>query len=118
MKDEATFLRMLAADPENKDLSRVFADWLEERGDPRAAWVRDPVIWRHARPDFRDPIPGLAAELGSAQRRYQITRALASFGAAAVPAVVAAMRTDDENIREHGKAVLGAIGPAAAGYAL
>ena len=45
MNNEAAFLKVLAADPD--DMTRLaFADWLEERGDPRAAWVRDPAVFR------------------------------------------------------------------------
>jgi uncharacterized protein (TIGR02996 family) len=35
MKDDADFLRALAASPKDATLRRAYADWLEERGDPR-----------------------------------------------------------------------------------
>src|SRR4051794_23581086 len=103
MSDESAFLAALRANPDDDAARLVFADWLDERGDPRAAWVRNAEIWRHAGPDFNDPIPGLAGSLGSAQRRQRITDALVSLGPAVVPAVVAAMRTEDDDVRHHAR---------------
>jgi uncharacterized protein (TIGR02996 family) len=40
-KSEERFLRGLLAAPEDTALRQVYADWLEERGDPRAEFVRD-----------------------------------------------------------------------------
>lgn len=40
MTDEADFLRALLAAPEDESLKLVYADWLEERGDDRAAILR------------------------------------------------------------------------------
>jgi uncharacterized protein (TIGR02996 family) len=38
--NESAFLDALAADPSDHTTRLVYADWLEERGDPRAAYVR------------------------------------------------------------------------------
>jgi uncharacterized protein (TIGR02996 family) len=46
--DEATFLDGLWADPEDDELRLVFADWLEEHGDPRAELLRALVALRQA----------------------------------------------------------------------
>ncbi len=40
MGDEAAFLRAIAADPQGDTVRLVYADWLEERGDPRFELVR------------------------------------------------------------------------------
>jgi uncharacterized protein (TIGR02996 family) len=111
MNDEAAFLAALAASPDDDLLRLAFADWLDERNDPRAGWVRDPEIWRHTGPDFRDPVPGLIVELGTPQRRERITRALAEFGLPAVLGVLRAMRTDNDDVRGHGQDVLAAMAP-------
>jgi uncharacterized protein (TIGR02996 family) len=58
MPDEAALRAALAARPDDELPRLAYADWLNERGDPRAAWVRDPDIWRHAGPDFCDPLRG------------------------------------------------------------
>lgn len=38
--EETAFLRAIADDPLDPDLQGVYADWLEDRGDPRAETVR------------------------------------------------------------------------------
>ncbi len=40
MSDDAAFLRGIQADPRDWSLRLVYADWLEERGDPRGELVR------------------------------------------------------------------------------
>jgi len=40
MHDEATFLQAMQENPEDTALRLVFADWLEERGDPRGELIR------------------------------------------------------------------------------
>lgn len=40
MTDEATFLQALRHDPEDATVRLAYADWLEERGDPRAEFLR------------------------------------------------------------------------------
>lgn len=40
---EDRFLEALVADVDDDVLRGVYADWLEERGDPRAAWLRGEV---------------------------------------------------------------------------
>src|SRR5262245_7494859 len=40
MTDEAGFLAQLDANPDDDTTRLVYADWLEERGDPRAAFLR------------------------------------------------------------------------------
>jgi uncharacterized protein (TIGR02996 family) len=40
MNDEAAFRAALALRPDDESVRQVFADWLEERGDPRAEFLR------------------------------------------------------------------------------
>ena len=40
MTDEAAFLEAIHQSPKDETLRLVYADWLEERGDPRAAYLR------------------------------------------------------------------------------
>jgi uncharacterized protein (TIGR02996 family) len=61
--DELAFLAKIADHPDYPLPRLVFADWLEERGDRRAAWVRDDAIWEWMKPDAHDPIPGILAAL-------------------------------------------------------
>jgi uncharacterized protein (TIGR02996 family) len=45
VNEEDAFLRTIAASPRDEVLRLVYADWLEDRGDPRAAYVRGEVKW-------------------------------------------------------------------------
>ncbi len=57
MSDEDGFLDAIRAKP-NKDLPRlVYADWLEERSDPRADFVRLHLALRGAAPDHPERVP-------------------------------------------------------------
>lgn len=40
MTDADRFLAAICAEPERDDIRLVFADWLEERGDPRGEFIR------------------------------------------------------------------------------
>jgi uncharacterized protein (TIGR02996 family) len=81
---------------EGDDLARLaLADWLEERKDPRAPWVRDADICRHMLPDGRDPLSGLMAGLPEedddddtywSPGGEEIAQILARLGPAALPA--------------------------------
>ena len=46
MQDENGFLEAIAANPEDDSIRLVYADWLEERGDPRAEYLRLEVQYR------------------------------------------------------------------------
>jgi uncharacterized protein (TIGR02996 family) len=65
--DEMAFIRAIAADPDDEATRLVYADWLEERGDPRAEFLRVESALAGLRDD--DPrYPGLwgrCEELGS-----------------------------------------------------
>jgi uncharacterized protein (TIGR02996 family) len=53
MSDEPAFLRALLASPEDNNLRLVYADWLEERGDPRAEFLRLEVALHQTEPSAR-----------------------------------------------------------------
>src|SRR5579871_6533645 len=40
MNDDQDFIQAILADPGNDTLRLVYADWLEERGDKRAEYIR------------------------------------------------------------------------------
>jgi uncharacterized protein (TIGR02996 family) len=40
MNQEGPFIRAIAADPENEVPRLIYADWLEEQGDPRGEYLR------------------------------------------------------------------------------
>jgi uncharacterized protein (TIGR02996 family) len=69
MSDDFSFLRAIFRRPADDGLRLVYADWLEERGDPRAGYVRLDVELRRAvgsrtpaaEEQLRDLAPGLDA---------------------------------------------------------
>lgn len=91
--NEAAFWASIA---EGDDVARLaLADWLADRDDPRAAWVRDADICRHMLPDGRDPVPVLVAALpqekDDAETYWtpggeEVAAILARLGPAALPA--------------------------------
>jgi uncharacterized protein (TIGR02996 family) len=40
MSEDAGLFAALCAHPEDEPLRLVYADWLDERGDPRGEWLR------------------------------------------------------------------------------
>src|SRR5262245_40607581 len=67
MDDEAAFLIALLDKPERDCHRAVYADWLEERGDTRAGFVRLLLAVR--------VMPTASSELEAAQRRLRELRA-------------------------------------------
>jgi uncharacterized protein (TIGR02996 family) len=99
MSDEEAFLAAIAAAPDDQAPRLVFADWLEERGDPRGVWLRDPVIASFMGPRCEDPIPRLVAGLGEDEHAFSVA-VLPRIGAPAIPALLAALRTPYHYRRE------------------
>ena len=95
--EEAAFLRTLVAHPDDEVARLVFADWLEERNDPRAGWLRDPELWERIRPDVgrwlapdaRGTVPALIALLAPNEWPHRLLALdlLQKLGSPAIPAV-------------------------------
>src|ERR1700733_11613111 len=100
--EESAFLKALAHDPLDDTSRLAFADWLEERGDPRAPWVRDPAIFRWMGPTADSPVPALVAALHSDdwERHSAAEKALASVGAPAVPALMEIVESGEGKLPE------------------
>ncbi|MBY0231969.1 MAG: TIGR02996 domain-containing protein, partial [Gemmataceae bacterium] len=89
MRDET---HLLAAIEAGDDTARLaLADLLEERGDPRASWVREPRVFAWMLPGLRDPVPALVeTAAGDDWEKARDARDLLPLlGAAAVPALLA-----------------------------
>lgn len=54
--EEAGFWNAIAEAPEDEAPRLIFADWLEERNDPRGPLLRERRYWRHLKADCRDPV--------------------------------------------------------------
>lgn len=79
MATEAAFVKAILAEPDDEPLRLIFADWLEERGDPRGEFIRvqcelahqpsEALILREAElllvygPDWAGPIADIAEEI-------------------------------------------------------
>lgn len=95
MNEEAAFLKAIADSPDDPTPRLVFADWLQDRDDPRAPWVRDDAIWKLMAPDARDPRPALvlATKHGDPVARRWLVR----LGGHAVPAIFAGFKRAGSN---------------------
>jgi uncharacterized protein (TIGR02996 family) len=92
MIDGPALLKEAAA---GDDVARLaYADWLEERGDPRAPWVRDPDLFRWMLPGGDDPAPRLfaAIEAGNDPEAREARAVLPLMGSAVVPALMEGVR--------------------------
>src|SRR5262245_38360740 len=58
MPDEDGFLHAIRANPKDETAHLVYADWLDERDDPRADFVRLHLALRAAGPDHVDRVAG------------------------------------------------------------
>jgi len=45
MSQDAAFVQAIVAQPEDQALRLIYADWLDDRGDPRAAYLRLEAAW-------------------------------------------------------------------------
>jgi uncharacterized protein (TIGR02996 family) len=66
MSEDTTFLSALLASPNDNDLRRVYADWLEEHGDPRATFLRLEAARQESQPSGRTA--ELSGQLHQARR--------------------------------------------------
>src|SRR5262245_48964462 len=95
MLDAPALLKEAAA---GDDVARLaYADWLEERGDPRAPWVRDADVFFWMLPDGRDPTEALVAAAIDADhpQQYRAHSALPKLGAVAIPRLLQIIAAGD-----------------------
>ena len=92
MNEEAAFIAALVAEPSDRAAALVFADWLEERGDPRGPMLRIDEVRAWMAPTYADPLPDLAAALETGKKVTQASKLLALIGEAAVPTLLALLR--------------------------
>lgn len=122
MTDEEAFLCAIRDEPDS-DLRRlIFADWLEDRNDPRATWVRDAELWA-VMFDTTDPIPRLRDPLRILIPRNLLellvwkTSGLDQFvlrlGAVAIPPLLEVLASPLLLVRQAAAQTLGKFGPVA-----
>jgi uncharacterized protein (TIGR02996 family) len=65
MTDDEAFIRAVVAAPADDAPRLVYADWLDERGDPRGAFLRAELTWGRGRRGTADEVTNLANSLDS-----------------------------------------------------
>src|SRR5262249_10557614 len=110
MNDEAAFVAAIAAAPADEALKLVFADWLEERDDPRAGWLRDRVVRPWMGPTVQSPVPALIEALTNDRRVLDARRACARLGEPVVPGLVELLRHETPRVRAQAALCLRKIG--------
>src|SRR5438552_12725682 len=88
--EEAGFWIAIAEAPEDEVPRLIFADWLEERNDPRGPLLRDCSYWRHLNADCRDPVQIVLGILDAWQASPSkwLLQAAAMVGAPLVPGLL------------------------------
>src|SRR5262245_19152523 len=114
MTDEAALLAALADDPEDEVARLALADWLEERGDSRAAWARDPALWKWSAPDLHDPVPVLIDASYDPKQADEAFAVLDKLGPAAVAGLVACLEGQDADLARAALEAVESLGPVAA----
>jgi uncharacterized protein (TIGR02996 family) len=113
MDEEAGFIAALAADPSDRTAALVFADWLDDRGDPRGAMLRIDEVRAWMAPKYENPLPGLLAAVESGKGVTKASQVLARIGEAAVPGLVALLKHETPRARLRAVKALRLLGPKA-----
>jgi uncharacterized protein (TIGR02996 family) len=88
MSEEAGFIAALVAEPSDRTAALAFADWLDERGDPRGPMMRVDEVRAWMAPTYENPLPRLRAAIETGKGVTQASKVLARIGEAAVPELV------------------------------
>jgi uncharacterized protein (TIGR02996 family) len=92
MTDEASFLAAIAENPSDKNLPLIFADWLDDHGDPRGQWIRSWKVREWMGPKYQNPIPKLLEALTKDQRVMSVRHAAMAIGEPIVPGLVGLLK--------------------------
>ena len=115
MNDEAAFIAAIAAAPEEQHLPLVFADWLDDRGDPRGAWIRHHAVRPWMPPTYENPAPKLLAALTADKRVLDVRRAAEAIGEPIVPGLIELLKHAKPRVRQQACMCLRNIGKRAKG---
>jgi uncharacterized protein (TIGR02996 family) len=105
--EEAAFWNALERSPGDAATRQVFADWLEDRGDARAALMRDPVISPYLRRGEANPLGAMLRRLRRKATRPAAVAALSRLGAPAVPALLDLIARGNEDAEAAAEAING-----------
>src|SRR6266849_5582391 len=87
---ETRLRRAIAEAPQDEVPRLIFADWLEERNDPRGPLLRERHYWRHLNADCRDPVQVVLGVLDACPNHpsKRLQQAAAMVGAPLVPGLL------------------------------
>lgn len=111
MTDEASFLAAIAENPKDQNLPLVFADWLDEQGDPRGQWIRSPSVrrWMEST-EFQSPIPALLQSLVKDKSVVAVRHAAEVIGEPIVPGLTELLKHEKPRVRQQACLCLRKIG--------
>ncbi len=115
MTDEASFLAAIAENPADTNLPLIFADWLDDRGDPRGPWIRHYNTRGWMEPTYESPVPKLLEALAKDRQVMRVRRAAEVIGEPLVPGLVELLAHEKPRVRQQACHCLRNIGPRAKG---
>lgn len=110
MNDEAAFVAAIAAAPDDHHLPLVFADWLDDHGDPRGQWLRHYAVRGWLPPTYENPVLKLLESLAKNKRVIDVRRAAEVIGEPLVPGLVELLKHEKPRVREQACMCLRKIG--------
>lgn len=113
MTDEASFLAAIAETPGDANLPLIFADWLDDHGDPRGQWIRHWAVRQWMHPTYESPIAKLLDALAKDRSVIKVRRAATVIGEPIVPGLVELLAHETPRVRQQACHCLRNIGPRA-----
>jgi uncharacterized protein (TIGR02996 family) len=110
MSEEAAFIAALVADPSDRTAALVFADWLDERGDPRGPMLRNDAVRALLAPSYENPLAKLRAALETGKGVTEASKRFAQMGETAVPVLVSLLAHEKPIVRLRAVKALGVMG--------
>jgi uncharacterized protein (TIGR02996 family) len=111
--DEASFLAAIAENPADANLPLIFADWLDDHGDPRGQWIRQWAVRQWMHPTYESPLAKMLDALAKDRSVIKVRRAAAVIGEPIVPGLVALLAHEKPRVRQQACHCLRNIGPRA-----
>ncbi len=91
MTELDSFLQSLRDNPHDEELRLIFADWLDDRDDPRVEWMRDSEIARRVGANFDAPINWAPQEIEQFQNQTEVLAVLQRMGDPISPHLLSAI---------------------------
>jgi|GEM_PF-6321143 len=113
MSNEAALIAAIRANPSDRTLPLILADFFDENDDPRGQWIRNYRLREWMRPDYQSPVPKLLEALAKDKRVLEVRGAARVIGEPIVPGLVELLKHAKPRVRQQACLCLRAIGPRA-----